>query len=96
MILEQAVLYIKAGESEAFEQAFAKAQEIICAAKGYIKHDMLKCQEEDNKYLLLVTWETIEDHEIGFRTSEAYQQWKKLLHHFYNPFPIVEHYISVL
>ncbi|WP_108867880.1 antibiotic biosynthesis monooxygenase family protein [Aquimarina aquimarini] len=96
MILEQAVLYIKEGESEAFEQAFAKAQEIICAAKGYIKHDMLKCQEEENKYLLLVTWETIEDHEIGFRTSEAYQQWKKLLHHFYNPFPIVEHYISVL
>ncbi len=59
--------------------------------KGYICHDVLKCMEEENKYLLLVAWETLEDHEIGFRKSEEYQEWKKLLHHFYDPFPTVQH-----
>lgn len=40
----------------------------------------------------MVNWETIEDHEVGFRKSDKYQEWKKLLHHFYEPFPTVEHY----
>ncbi|WP_106792873.1 antibiotic biosynthesis monooxygenase [Aquimarina sp. Aq78] len=96
MILEQAILYIKPGESEAFEQAFNEAQKIISAMKGYIRHDVLKCIEENDKYVLLVEWETIEDHETGFRKSEEYQEWKKLLHHFYDPFPLVQHYASIL
>ncbi|MDY8137029.1 antibiotic biosynthesis monooxygenase [Aquimarina sp. 2201CG5-10] len=96
MILEQAVLNIKPGESIAFEQAFKKAQKIISSRQGYIRHDVLKCIEEDDKYLLIVEWETIEDHEIGFRKSKEYQEWKKLLHHFYDPFPLVQHYESVL
>ncbi len=95
MILEKAILYIKPGQSEAFEEAFNVAQKIIASMKGYIKHDLLKCVEEE-KYLLLIEWETLEDHEIGFRTSVAYQEWKKLLHHFYDPFPTVLHYQSVL
>ncbi|MBG6132793.1 heme-degrading monooxygenase HmoA [Aquimarina sp. EL_43] len=96
MILEQAILYIKPGESEAFAKAFKEAQKIISAMKGYIRHDVLKCIEENDKYLLLVEWETIEDHETGFRKSEEYQEWKKLLHHFYDPFPVVQHYASIL
>ncbi len=96
MILEQAILHIKPGKSEAFEKAFKEAQKIISTMKGYIRHDVLKCIEENDKYVLLVEWETIEDHETGFRKSEEYQQWKKLLHHFYDPFPIVQHYQSFL
>lgn len=63
---------------------------------GYMRHDVLKCIEEEDKYLLLVEWETIEDHETGFRKSDEYQEWKKLLHHFYDPFPLVQHYTSIL
>ncbi len=48
--------------------------------------------EEEDKYLLLVNWKTIEDHEIGFRKSAEYEEWKNVLHHFYEPFPTVEHY----
>jgi len=48
-----------------------------------------------NRYILLVNWERLEDHTEGFRGSEEYQEWKKLLHHFYDPFPTVEHYESV-
>ncbi len=93
MILEVAILHIKEGLSEAFEANFQKAERIILSMTGYVSHQLKKCVEQDNKYILLVNWETIEDHEIGFRKSEQYQQWKALLHHFYEPFPTVEHYL---
>lgn len=92
MILEVAILEIKKGESNAFEKAFESAQEIISSMEGYISHKLKKCVEKEDKYILLVNWETIEHHEIGFRKSKEYEQWKRLLHHFYEPFPTVEHY----
>ena len=93
MILEVAILNIKEGQSSEFENSFDVAQKIISSMKGYISHEIKKCIEEENKYILLVNWETIEDHETGFRQSEEYQKWKELLHHFYDPFPTVEHYV---
>lgn len=93
MVLEVAVLNIKTGLSQEFETAFSKAEKIIGSMKGYIAHEMKKCIEQDDKYILLVQWETLENHTKGFRQSEAYQEWKSLLHHFYEPFPIVEHYV---
>ncbi|MOA65193.1 hypothetical protein D3C78_1914890 [compost metagenome] len=64
--------------------------------KGYVHHELQKCLEKENKYVLLVRWETLEDHTIGFRGSEEYQAWKALLHHYYDPFPVVEHFVSVI
>ena len=96
MITEIALLYIKEQESGLFETAFAKAQSIISSMKGYIAHELQKCIEEENKYLLIVRWQTLEDHTEGFRKSAAYNEWKKLLHHFYDPFPVVEHYYNIL
>ena len=93
MILEVAILNIKEGASEAFEETFKNAEAIISSRKGYISHQLKKCMEKEDRYLLLVQWETLEDHEIGFRESDAYQVWKNLLHHFYEPFPTVEHYV---
>lgn len=95
MITEIALLNIKKNESYLFEQAFSKAQTIISLMKGYIEHELQKCVEEDNKYILIVRWETIEDHTEGFRKHERYKEWKELLHHFYEPFPIVEHYKKI-
>lgn len=91
-ILEVAPLIIKDGMTESFELNFAKAEKIISAAKGYRTHSLQKCIESNHKYLLLVQWDSLEDHEEGFRKSAAYQEWKALLHHFYDPFPTVEHY----
>ncbi len=92
MVLEVAILQIKKGSASAFEKSFDKACEIISSQKGYLSHELKKCIEEADKYILLVQWDTIEDHETGFRQSEAYQEWKQLLHHFYEPFPVVNHY----
>ena len=93
MVLEVAILQIKPGLSNEFEKAFQQAEAIIQSIDGYIKHELKKCIEHDHQYILLVNWKTLEDHTIGFRQSEVYQDWKKLLHHFYDPFPKVEHYI---
>lgn len=96
MILEVAVLDIRPGQEPAFEAAFAEAQDIIAGMKGYVSHQLQRCLEQENRYILLVNWETLADHTQGFRKSAAYQQWKALLHHFYDPFPVVEHYKWVM
>ena len=95
MILEVAMLDIKKGMEADFEESFNLAQRIISSMHGYVSHELKICIENNNRYLLLVTWETLEDHTVGFRGSNGYQEWKALLHHYYDPFPIVEHYESV-
>ena len=95
MILEVAVLNVKVGQEQEFEAAFGKAQEIISSMQGYVSHQLQKCIEMPNRYILLVNWKTLKDHTVGFRESAQYQEWRSLLHHFYDPFPEVEHYESV-
>ena len=92
MILEVAILEVKAGQTREFESTFSEAQTIISSMKGYISHQLQRCLEKQNRYILLVSWETLEDHTEGFRGSVEYQEWRRLLHHFYHPFPEVEHY----
>ncbi len=92
MILEVAILDVIPNRERDFESTFAKASGIITSMPGYISHQLQRCVEKQNRFLLLVQWETLEAHTVGFRGSERYQEWRKLLHHFYDPFPTVEHY----
>lgn len=95
MILEVAILDVIPGQESEFQAAFGKASPIISTMQGYVSHQLQRCVEKQNRYILLVNWEKLEDHTIGFRGSEGYQEWRKLLHHFYDPFPTVEHYEMV-
>lgn len=95
MILEVAPLQIRPGHSAAFESAFHKAQAIISSMPGYVSHELQRCVERVGEYILLVRWQTLQHHEVGFRQSPQYQEWKQLLHHFYEPFPTVLHYEQV-
>ena len=95
MILEVATLDVKPNQEDAFETAFTEAQQIISSMTGYVSHQLQKCVENPNRYILLVNWQTLEDHTIGFRESDEYQEWRTLLHHFYDPLPSVKHYTSV-
>jgi heme-degrading monooxygenase HmoA len=92
MILEVAILNVRHGEGPAFESAFREASGIIASMAGYHAHELRRCIEVPNRYILLVHWRQLEDHTIGFRQSAEYQRWRALLHHFYDPFPTVEHY----
>jgi heme-degrading monooxygenase HmoA len=95
MILEVAILNVKPAQGRAFETAFAEAQGIIASMPGYLSHELRRCMETADRYILLVHWRSLEDHQRGFRGSPQYQEWKRLLHHFYDPFPTVEHYEPV-
>ncbi|MBK0865402.1 antibiotic biosynthesis monooxygenase [Saccharopolyspora sp. HNM0986] len=92
MILEHALLYVVPGQENDFELAFSEAKAIIAAMPGFRSLRLSRCIERLSTYLLLVEWEQLEDHTEGFRSSPQYQQWRALLHHFYDPFPNVEHY----
>jgi len=92
MITEHATLDVRQGQEAAFERAFARAKDLISASPGFVSLELLRSIETPNRYLLLARWERLEDHTEGFRKSAAYEDWKALLHHFYDPFPTVEHF----
>lgn len=95
MVLEHAVLDVRPGREAEFEAAFAEAKAVIAAAPGFVGLRLERRLEAPGRYLLLVEWRTLEDHTEGFRGSDAYQEWRRMLHHFYDPFPTVEHFTTV-
>jgi heme-degrading monooxygenase HmoA len=95
VIIEQAALDVKPGHEGDFEAAFAEAKTIIASMSGFESLQLYRCVERPNRYLLLVSWERLEDHTEGFRQSPKYEEWRQLLHHFYEPFPTVEHFSLV-
>ena len=95
MILEVAILNVIPGKTAEFEDSFRDSSEIISSMKGWLGHQLQKCLEVPNRYILLVRWEKLEDHTEGFRKSSEYQLWKDLLHHYYDPFPTVVHYKKI-
>jgi heme-degrading monooxygenase HmoA len=95
MILEQATLPVRPGQAAEFEAAFAQAKAIIAASPGFRSLTLSRCLERPDAYLLLVEWERLEDHTEGFRRTAAFEEWRALLHHFYDPPATVEHYEPV-
>ncbi len=95
MVLEVANLDIKPGLEPEFEKAFDVAQKIISTMLGYGWHELQRCLENSSRYILLVSWATLEDHTVGFRGSPQYQEWSALLHDFYDPLPQVLHFESM-
>ena len=96
MVLEVAILNVRPGLRDEFQAAFQEASQYIAASSGYVSHQLQRCVEDSNRYVLLVEWRRLEDHTEGFRGSDRYEEWRRLLHHFYDPFPKVEHYELVL
>ncbi|MGH0030661.1 MAG: antibiotic biosynthesis monooxygenase family protein [Myxococcota bacterium] len=94
-VLEVAVLNVRRGEGDAFEAAFREAQAIIASMPGHERHELRRCLEHADRYLLLVWWDRLESHTEGFRGSPEYARWRSLLHRFYDPFPEVDHYVGV-
>lgn len=95
MILELATIDIKLGTNAEFEQNLEKAQAVISQSKGYLGHDFKKCIEQENRYVLLIRWESLEAHTIGFRESELFKEWRALIGPFFENPPMVLHYSSL-
>jgi heme-degrading monooxygenase HmoA len=96
MIREHAVLPVVPGREAAFEAAVREAVPLISSSPGFVRLTVSRGIETPHQYLLLVEWESLEAHTEGFRSSAAYEQWRLLLHHFYDPFPDVQHFEDVV
>ena len=92
MVLELAILDIKPDKFAEFESNIKKAQAIISQSPGYLSHEFQKCVERPNVYILLIKWTSIEAHNVGFRESALFQQWRGLIGEYFAGPPSVEHY----
>jgi heme-degrading monooxygenase HmoA len=94
-VLEVARLDVRPGQADDFLAAFTEARQFIEATPGFLGLSLRRCLDEGatDRFLLTVEWASVEAHTVGFRQSgERYERWRSLLHHFYDPFPVVEHY----
>jgi heme-degrading monooxygenase HmoA len=95
MIIEHALLPVVAGQEAEFEATMRRAIVHIASTPGFLGITVSRCVERPSTYLMIVEWERLEDHTEGFRGSDHYQQWRALLHHFYDPFPEVAHFTPI-
>jgi heme-degrading monooxygenase HmoA len=93
MIVERALLTLKPGTSKAdFAAAYALAKPHIASSPGFRKIEMRQGVESPDTYLLLVWWDTVENHMKDFRESNAFVEWRKHLGPLFAAPPAVEHY----
>ena len=92
MVLELATIDIKQGSNKEFEQNLEKAQKVISKSHGHISHKFQKCIEQDNRYVLLISWQTLEDHTKGFVDSDLFKEWRLLIGPFFKSPPVVQHF----
>lgn len=92
MILEHAIFHIKSGQEKAFEAALKEATQYIGACKGFLGLELRPSVERVATYHLIVRWESLEDHTVGFRESEKFALWRGLIGPFFESPPEVEHF----
>ena len=95
MVLEHAVITVRPGTGQAFEAALAEARQYIAAADGFRSLALHRGIEHDHEYVLLVEWDTLDDHLVGFRGSEAFTAWRALIGPFFEEPPVGIHLSAV-
>lgn len=92
MILEVADLRIVPGQQAAFEAAVQRGIEVIAQAHGFRSARVHKGIESAERYLLMIEWDTLEDHTVGFRQGALFPQWRALVGPYFAQPPQVEHF----
>lgn len=96
MIRELAEIDIRPGCEQAFEEAAVEAKRLFLGSKGCLAFRLHRSMEQPSRYRMFVEWETLEDHMIEFRNSDAFVEWRRLCGcYFQNP-PRVEHLVTVV
>jgi len=93
MILEIADITIQAGKNAEFDVAIEKGvREVISGAIGFKNFKIQKGIENPQRYLLMIEWETLDNHTVDFRNSPAYAKWREIVGPFFASPPVVEHF----
>jgi heme-degrading monooxygenase HmoA len=92
MIIEHGTIQVLPGQEQAFEAAYVEAAQVIARSPGFQYVRLSRGIERPSTYLLLVGWDRIEDHTVGFRESDLFGQWRGWIGPFFDGAPVVEHY----
>jgi heme-degrading monooxygenase HmoA len=93
MILEVADIRIQPGQQAAFDEAIQRGLvSVISQAKGFKGWKVNKGVESPERYLLMIFWETLEDHTVAFRGGPLFAQWRAIVGPFFAAPPVVEHF----
>lgn len=93
MILELADIRIQPGKGAEFDAAIIRGVEtVIAKAKGYRGYKVNRGVESPDRYILMIFWETLENHTVDFRASPAFQEWRTIVGPFFAGPPTVEHF----
>jgi heme-degrading monooxygenase HmoA len=93
MILELADIRITPGQQAAFDEAIRRGlTTVVSQAKGFAGWKVNKCVESPERYVLMIFWETLEDHTVGFRQGPLFAQWRAIVGPFFASPPMVEHF----
>lgn len=95
MIIEHALITIQPGRQAEFEEQFPNAKAVISQANGFVDLRLHRGIETPNTYLLLIRWQTLEDHTIGFRESALFGEWRAIIGPFFAGPPVVDHFAQV-
>jgi heme-degrading monooxygenase HmoA len=95
MIVEHALLTVAEADGEKFESAYGRAKELLEQTEGLLWLRMHRGVENPGNYLLLVGWESVEAHEVNFRQTERFTQWRGLIGPYLTAAPQVEHYREI-
>jgi heme-degrading monooxygenase HmoA len=92
MILETATISVLPGQEEQFLAALERAKEVLAQATGWREIRVQRGIERPSVFLLAITWETLEDHTVGFREGELFGQWRSIIGPYFAEPPVVEHW----
>lgn len=92
MILEIAEFDICSGKEDLFEEATHSARKVISQSKGFVSIEFRKCLETPTRFIAFISWETLEDHTVGFRNSPLFTEWRAILSPYFNTAPVAMHY----
>ncbi|MBX9869342.1 MAG: antibiotic biosynthesis monooxygenase [Burkholderiaceae bacterium] len=93
MILELADFRIQAGQQEAFNAVIQKGiDQIISKSTGFCGYKLNNGIESPERYVLMIFWETLENHTVDFRESPAFTEWRALVGPYFAAAPHVEHF----
>lgn len=95
MIVEHALITVRPDAHAGFEAALATARQVISGSPGFVSLALHRGIESPDRYLLLVGWESLEDHTVGFRESPAFAEWRSIIGPFFDSPPEVDHYDPV-
>jgi heme-degrading monooxygenase HmoA len=93
MVLEVADIRVEPNQRTDFESAVALGLDsVLSKSPGFISYEIQRCKESPARYLLLIEWETMEDHTVGFRESDSYKEWSAIVRPYFAKAPHVEHF----